>query len=107
MTQDDTLYVTGGATRSPSITRRVAAIWNRKVIPFEKAGAALGAAVSGAYALLLPQANTPDAGEFGSSFLKKRAAVKPQPADVNAYHTAGGLLKRYEDIETKLIAQGR
>jgi xylulokinase len=103
MTQGDSLYVAGGATQSPGIMKRLAAIWNRNVIPIEKAGAALGAAVSGAYALLLSRGLDLDAGEFGSSFLKKQAAIKPKPADVNAYHGAGGFLKRYEAAEAKLM----
>jgi xylulokinase len=103
MRQDDILYVAGGATQSPGIMKRLSAIWNRNIIPIEKAGAALGAAVSGAYALLLSEGAELDAGEFGSSFLKKQAAVKPQPADVNAYHGPAGFLKRYEAAEAKLM----
>ena len=40
------LFVTGGATDSPEIMRRVAGIWNRPTLPVEKGGAALGAAVA-------------------------------------------------------------
>ena len=45
------LFVTGGATDSPEIMRRVAGIWNRPTLPVEKGGAALGAAVAGVKAL--------------------------------------------------------
>jgi xylulokinase len=105
MTQGDTIYVTGGATQSPGIMKRLAAIWNRNVIPIEKAGAALGAAVSGAYALLLSEGAELNAGKFGSSFLKKQAVIKPQPADVSAYHGAAGFLKRYKAAEAKLMTR--
>ena len=44
----DALYVTGGATGSPQIMRRVSGIWNRPVVSVERGGAALGAAVAGA-----------------------------------------------------------
>jgi hypothetical protein len=85
--------------------KRLAAVWNRNVIPIEKAGAALGAAVSGAYALSLSRDLDLDAGKFGSSFLKKQPAVKPQPADVSAYHGAAGFLKRYKAAESKLMTR--
>jgi len=42
----EALYVTGGARRSREILRRIAAVWNRPVIPIEAGGAALGAAVA-------------------------------------------------------------
>ena len=48
----DALYVTGGATGSPQIMRRVSGIWNRPVVSVERGGAALGAAVAGAKGVL-------------------------------------------------------
>jgi xylulokinase len=49
---EEPLSVTGGASGSPEIMRRVAAVWNRPVRAVEQGGAALGAAVAGAWALL-------------------------------------------------------
>lgn len=99
----DTLHVAGGATASAQILRRIAAIWNRRVIPIESGGAALGAAVSGAYALLISQGQALDAGEFGSSFLGSRAPIAPDPADVEAYHGAGGYLESYVEASRSLV----
>jgi xylulokinase len=97
------LFVAGGATESPEILRRVAAIWNRNVIPIEKGGAALGAAVSGAYALLKNQGRQPDPGRFGSSFLKQRNPVLPRLDDVAAYHNPDGFLSLFQSQEAVLI----
>ncbi|MFH1550456.1 MAG: FGGY family carbohydrate kinase, partial [Planctomycetota bacterium] len=99
------LYVTGGPAGSPEILRRVAAIWNTEVVPVEKGGAALGAAVSGAYALLLSAKKQPDPGDFGSSFLSRRESVRPLPGDIALYHGPGGYLEKYEQEEAKLMAK--
>jgi xylulokinase len=103
MAPGDELYVAGGATESSEILRRVAAIWNRKVIPIEKGGAALGAAVSGAYALLKNQGRQPAPGQFGASFLKQRNPVLPRPDDVAAYHNPDGFLSCFQSQEYALI----
>ena len=100
----DTLYLTGGPSESPEILRRVAALWNRTVIPVEKGGAALGAAVSGAYALLLAQGNRLDPGKYGSSFLSKKVPVEPRPDDVKAYHGPGGYLEKLGAVENSIIS---
>jgi len=99
----DTLYLTGGPSESPEILRRVAALWNGTVIPVEKGGAALGAAVSGAYALLLSQGNRLDPGKYGSSFLSKKAPVEPRPDDVKAYHGPGRYLEKFKAVENSII----
>ncbi|MBN2288321.1 MAG: xylulose kinase [Candidatus Glassbacteria bacterium] len=101
--RDDTLFAAGGPTGSREIMRRVAAIWNRKVIPVEKGGAALGAAASGAYALLLSEGKSPDPGKFASSFLQRKDPVEPRPEDVNSYHGPGGFLAMYEKIENRVL----
>ena len=98
------LYVAGGPTQSPQIIRRIAAIWNRQVVPIEKGGAALGAAVSGAYALLRSEEKPCDPTEFGSSFLKKNRPVEPRSQDVKAYHDPRGFLKKYETKEAQFLA---
>ena len=103
MMPGDTLYVTGGPASSPEVLRRVAAIWNRRVIPVEQAGAALGAAVSGAYALLASDGNAPNLAEFASSFMTNRAPLQPRPEDVAAYHGLNGYLEKYIEAEKNLL----
>jgi xylulokinase len=102
MTPDDTLYVAGGPASGPQILRRVAAIWNRQVVSVEGGGAALGAAVSGAYALLKSEGAAPEATDFTASFMRTRAPVKPLAADVAAYHGENGYLKKYALAERGL-----
>jgi xylulokinase len=103
MTPGDTLYVTGGPASSPEVLRRVAAIWDRKVIAVEDAGAALGAAVSGAYALLGSEGRAHEPEKFAASFLNKRAPIMPRSDDVSAYHRADGWLSRFAQAETRLL----
>ena len=104
MAPGEVLYVSGGSTGSREIMRRVAAIWKRTVIPVEAGGAALGAAVSGACALLLSQGVKLDPGAFCASFLKQRESIKPKREDIEAYHGKGGYLARFKAVEEKLLA---
>ncbi|MDP2926395.1 MAG: FGGY-family carbohydrate kinase [Nanoarchaeota archaeon] len=101
---NETLYVTGGATASPEIMRRVAAMWNRPVIPIEKGGAALGAAVAGAYAYLRGQRESADIEVLSQRVLRRREPIYPRADDVNAYHGENGYLKRFETEEARLIS---
>ena len=101
----DTIYVAGGATSSPQIIRRIAAIWNRSVVAIENGGSALGAAVSGACALLTTKDPTLDPATFCPSFLKKDKPIPPRPEDIAAYHSPNGFLQKFEKIETKLITK--
>jgi len=103
MSPGDTLFVTGGPASSPEVLRRVAAIWDRKVIAVEDAGAALGAVVSGAYALLRSHGKASDPAAFAASFLNKRAPIMPRSDDVSAYHRADGWLSRFAQAETRLL----
>ena len=103
------LFVTGGATDSPEIMRRVAGIWNRPTLPVEKGGAALGAAVAGVKALYDANSDTDaesfDIEAFSASVLKRGESIQPHPEDVAAYHGAGKYLQRfrekYEQITSK------
>lgn len=97
------LYVSGGATESPGIMRRVAAIWNRQIIPVEKGSTALGAAVAGAYAFLESERESIDIDGLSASLLETRGAILPEPEDVSAYHSPGGYLERFVVEESKLI----
>jgi len=98
------LYVTGGARNSPGIMRRISAIWNRQVIPVEKGGAALGAAVAGVYAFFKSEGAEIDIEQFGASLLRRGEAIQPRPEDVSAIHGPGGYLDKFAAEEAKLIA---
>jgi xylulokinase len=100
----ETLYVTGGARKSREIIRRVAAIWNRPVTPVEEGGAALGAAVAGARALLKTEGETIDTEQYISDGLLKRGPpFQPKTEDVLAFHRRGCYLDRFAAEEVKLI----
>lgn len=100
------LFVTGGATESPEIMRRVAGIWNRPTLPVEKGGAALGAAVAGVKALFDADSDMESEAfnveTFSAAVLKRGESIQPDPADVAAYHGEGNYLQqfreRYEQI---------
>ncbi len=98
------LFVTGGATDSPEIMRRVAGIWNRPTLPVEKGGAALGAAVAGVKALHDAANEHFDIETFSAAVLKRGEPIQPNPEDVKAYHGEGKYLERfrekYEQITT-------
>jgi xylulokinase len=98
------LYVTGGAAGSPEIMKRVAAIWNRQVIPVEKGGAALGAAVAGAYAFLKAEDEETDIEQFCATILRRGDAIKPSPDDIATIHEPGGYLDKFATEEAKLMA---
>jgi len=100
---DEPLYVTGGAANSPGIMRRISAIWNRLVIPVEKGGAALGAAVAAAYGYGRSEGEEIDIERFNASLLKRRDAIQSRPEDISAFHGSGGYLERFAVEEAKLI----
>ncbi|RKU38602.1 xylulose kinase [Candidatus Poribacteria bacterium] len=95
------LFVTGGATDSPGIMRRVAGIWNRPTLAVEKGGAALGAAVAGVKAFLDADPDTEngsfDIEAFSASVLKRGKLIQPNPADIAAYHGEGKYLQRFRE----------
>jgi len=97
------LYVTGSAAESPGIVRRIAAIWNRQVVPLAESGAALGAAIAGAYAYLNSNKEEIEIDELNESLVKRREIVSPRPEDVSAYHNPDGYLDRFDVIETRII----
>ena len=96
------LFVTGGATDSPGIMRRVAGIWNRPTLPVEKGGAALGAAVAGVNALYSADI---DIEAFSASVLKRGEPIQPDPADVAAYHGEGKYLHRFREKYEQIMAK--
>ena len=97
------LFVTGGATDSPEIMRRVAGIWNRPTLPVEKGGAALGAAVAGVKALRDAANESFDIETFSASVLKRGEPIQPHPEDVKAYHGKGKYLERFREKYEKIM----
>ena len=99
------LFVTGGATDSPEIMRRVAGIWNRPTLPVEKGGAALGAAVAGVKALHDAENEPFDIETFSASVLKRGEPIQPHPEDVAAYHGKGQYLQRFREKYEQIMAE--
>ena len=99
------LFVTGGATDSPEIMRRVAGIWNRPTLPVEKGGAALGAAVAGVKALHDAENEPFDIETFSASVLKRGEPIQPHPEDVAAYHGDGKYLQRFREKYEQIMAE--
>ena len=99
------LFVTGGATDSPEIMRRVAGIWNRPTLPVEKGGAALGAAVAGVKALHDAENEPFDIETFSASVLKRGEPIQPNPEDVKAYHGEGKYLERFREKYEQIMAK--
>ena len=103
------LFVTGGATESPEIMRRVAGIWNRPTLPVEKGGAALGAAVAGVKALYDAnsdvEAESFDVEAFSASVLKRGESIQPNPADIAAYHGEGKYLQQFREKYEQIMAE--
>ena len=100
---DSPLYVMGGATGSPGIMRRVAAIWNRPITLTEKAGAALGAAVAGVSALLKNAGAEADIEQLCRTLVRRSEIIQPIPADFAAFHNPGGYLDRFAIEEGKIL----
>ncbi len=98
------LFVTGGATDSPEIMRRVAGIWNRPTLPVEKGGAALGAAVAGVKALHDAANSHFDIEAFSASVLKRGEPIQPLREDVEAYHGTGKYLERFREKYEQIMA---
>ena len=103
------LFVTGGATDSPEIMRRVAGIWNRPTFPVEKGGAALGAAVAGVKTLYDADPDTEnepfDIEAFSASVLKRGEPIQPHPEDVAAYHGEGKYLQRFREKYEQIMTE--
>jgi xylulokinase len=98
------LYVTGGARNSAEIMRRVAAIWRRPVIPVAGGGAALGAAVAGAIALLKSEGETADTEKLiEKNILERGQTLLPRNEDIQSFHRPGGYLERFAVAESRLL----
>eukprot|EP00727_Mastigamoeba_balamuthi_P012660 m51a1_g8016 putative D-xylulose kinase (551) ;mRNA; r:193627-195335 len=96
----DALYVCGGVSHSRAVAERVAALWRKPVVPFET-GAALGAAVSAAWASRPQERRGEGAAVFASSFVARGESVAPREDLVQAYHSDNGFLKAFEAAEAQ------
>jgi xylulokinase len=99
------ISVCGGPSASPEIMRRVAALWNRPAIQAGQAGAALGAAVSAAVALIpetLGEARDAAAASLRAAIYTNSAVIDPDIELARRYHAPGGFLDRLEAAFEKL-----
>ncbi len=95
-TAQEAMSICGGPSTSPGIMQRIAAIWNRPAIQAGQAGAALGAAVAAAVALV-PEAERDDVAEkLRQAIFTGKGVIQPDPEMVKAYHAPGGYLDRLE-----------
>ncbi len=100
---DKPLYVTGGATASREIIRRVSGIWDRPVIRLENMDTATGAGVAGVCAFFKSEGQKFDAEKFSFNLLKKGAEFSQRPEDVSVFHNQGGFLDNFFLEEQKLL----
>lgn len=100
------LYVTGGATDSGEIMRRVSALWRRPVVTIGRVGAALGSAVAGVSALRKAEGRETGVEELCRSLLPGAEPVRPRDADIAAYHGAEGYLRRFTTEYERLFRRG-
>ena len=101
------LYVTGGATGSPGIMRRIAAIWKRRLIPVERMGAALGAATAAVSALFKSEGEKFDIDSFAKSVVSRGREIGPSQEDIEAFHGPNQYMERFAEAEMKLISLHR
>ena len=103
--RDDPISVCGGPSASPEVMRRIAAIWNRPAILTGQAGAALGAAIAAA-AALIPAGRDAEReaiiASLRAAIYANSATIFPDPDLVSRYHTPGGFLDWLEAAFEKL-----
>ena len=97
------LHVTGGATDSPSVIRRVAAIWNRPLVVTGKGGAALGAAVAGISAYFKHRGEVFNIEDYSISVSPRGEIIEPITEDVWLIHNPGGFLDKFVREEASII----
>ncbi len=98
------IYVTGGAVNSREIIRRIAAIWSRPVVTLDECGAALGAAIAGAYAFLRTSPKIENIEKFnGLDFTKQSQPIQPRTDDVVTFHRPGRYLDIFVKEEARLL----
>ena len=99
------LHVTGGATDSPEIMRRVAGIWNRPIVSVEKGGAALGAAIAGVKAYCDHIGESFNVENFSKTVLKRGVRIQPNPNDVESYHGEGNYLQQFQETYQRIMRE--
>ena len=100
--KNEPISVCGGPSASPEIMRRVAALWNRPAIQTGQAGAAHGAAVSAAVALIPEAERDALAASLRAVIHAGSTIIAPDPDLVSVYHSPGGFLDRLEQAFVKL-----
>jgi xylulokinase len=100
--ESDPIDVCGGPSISREIMRRIAALWNRPAIQSGQAGAALGAAVSAAVAIVSEHDGDAVAASLRAAIHVNCAMFSPDPERVRSYHAPGGFLDRLETAFEKL-----
>ena len=98
----EAMSICGGPSSSPGIMKCIAAIWNRPAIQAGQAGAALGAAVAAAVALVPEGDRDALAEQLRQAIFTGKAVVQPDPEMVKAYHARGGYLDQLEDAFERL-----
>ena len=94
MNSPEPIAATGGAAASKGILARAASIWDKPIIPIANAGAATGAAVAAACAIV-PESEREEVAEYARSVATKPGQpIEPQTAAVRAYHSKGGYLEQ-------------
>lgn len=91
------MSVCGGPSTSAGIMHRIAAIWNRPAIQAGQAGAALGAAVAAAVALVSDGDRDELAERLRQAIFAGKPVVAPDPELVRAYHAPGAYLDQLRD----------
>jgi len=99
------LYVTGGATASREVIRRISGIWNRPVIRLENMDTATGAGVAGVCAFFKSEGQEFDVEQFSFDLLKKGVEFRRIPGDVSVFRRPGGFLDNFIREEEKLLAR--
>ncbi len=96
------IAVTGGGAGSKAVLARIASIWGAKVLPIANAGAATGAALAAALALISEGERQGVIEAARSSAAQGGSPVEPEPALLRAFHGGGAYLARLEDRAREL-----
>lgn len=100
------ISVCGGPSTSEGIMKRIAAIWNRPAVQAGQAGAALGAAVAAAVALVPEGERDAQAERLRQSLFAGKGVIQPDADMVRAYHAPGGFLDQLEAAFEELRSRG-
>jgi len=101
----ESITVTGGGSSSYEVLKRIAGIWGRKVLQIKDAGAALGAAVAAACALVAKNSVENFIEVIRNRVIKPSRVVDPEDKIYNAYHRSSGYLENLQDIFLNSIAK--